>query len=102
MLAAAAGGLTVLGILAFAVRRMARKKGLQVKTNATLPPAADGKALSSGAKHTAPLQDANAPSLQEANPEAAKMDRLVGTVRTAVSSDPTLVAGVLRNWLEER
>ena len=42
------------------------------------------------------------PSLHEASPEAAKMDRLVGTVRTAVGSDPTLVAGVLRNWLEER
>ena len=49
MLAAGAGGITVLGMLAFAVRRMTRKKGVQVKTNATLPPGADGRALPSGA-----------------------------------------------------
>jgi flagellar biosynthesis/type III secretory pathway M-ring protein FliF/YscJ len=34
--------------------------------------------------------------------EAANMDRLIQSVRTTVGTDPALVAGVLRNWLEER
>jgi hypothetical protein len=30
------------------------------------------------------------------------MEKLMGSVRHAVSIDPALVAGVVRNWLEER
>jgi flagellar M-ring protein FliF len=103
MLAAGAGGLVVLAILAFAVSRTRRKRSARVRTNVPLPPGTEAKALASGGKAAAGgIEDSVAPSLQQLAPEAAKMDRLVTSVRSSVTTDPALVAGVLRNWLEER
>ena len=48
-----------------------------------------------------PALDSNDERAHPAIP-AAKLDRLVASVKTAVADDPALVAGVLRNWLEER
>ena len=64
---------------------------------ASLPPAPDVKKQGVKSEKLAPVAEEPPQAIA-----AAKLDRLVTSVKTAVSDDPALVAGVLRNWLEER
>ncbi|HYP06096.1 MAG TPA: flagellar basal-body MS-ring/collar protein FliF, partial [Bryobacteraceae bacterium] len=101
MLAAGAGGVLVLGLAVFFLVRKRAKSKARAKTNLAVGAAADAKAFQSSAVKGLPgaRETADPP---EPGPEAIKMDRLVGSVRSSVATDPALVAGVLRNWMEER
>jgi flagellar biosynthesis/type III secretory pathway M-ring protein FliF/YscJ len=102
MIAAAGGGVVLLGILAFAASKRRRKGNVQVQNTPALPGVADAKALAAAGKDAADVKDTYLPAAATMTEEAANMDRLIQSVRTTVGTDPALVAGVLRNWLEER
>jgi flagellar M-ring protein FliF len=102
MIAAAAGGVVLLGILAFAASKRRRKRKVQVQNTPALPGVVDAKALAAAGKDAADVKDTYLPAAATMTEEAANMDRLIQSVRTTVGTDPALVAGVLRNWLEER
>jgi flagellar M-ring protein FliF len=103
MVAAAAGGIVVLGLIFVAVKKKRSKRRINVRTNVAVGAGDTAKALASKPTDQATaIQDSVEPSLLELAPEAAKMDRLIKSVRTTVASEPAIVAGVLRNWLEER
>lgn len=100
--AAAGGLLLVLGLAAYSLRRSKRKRAKATVATALPEPADKHRPLptSEAAESEHPLDDGDEKSVPAL--PAAKLDRLVASVRTAASDDPALVAGVLRNWLEER
>ncbi len=100
---AAAGGLLLaLGLAVYSRRRSKRVRAKAAVATALPEPADKRRPLPASEaaqlEHTVDEGDEKSvPALA-----AAKLDRLVASVRTAASDDPALLAGVLRNWLEER
>jgi flagellar M-ring protein FliF len=100
---AAAGGLLLLLVAAAYVRRRSKRTRAKATAAAALPEPSEKRR---------PLPASDAPRSEHLLGESqgepvpalpvAKLDRLVTSVKTAASDDPALVAGVLRNWLEER
>jgi flagellar M-ring protein FliF len=81
----------------FVLRLRASRRRKKATMAASLPPAPDVKKQGVKSEKLAPVAEEPPQAIA-----AAKLDRLVTSVKTAVSDDPALVAGVLRNWLEER
>jgi flagellar M-ring protein FliF len=100
--AGAGGLLLVLGLVVYSRRRSKRNRAKATVATALPEPADKRRPLpaSEGAQSEHPLDEADEEPVPALPP--AKLDRLVASVRTAASDDPALVAGVLRNWLEER
>jgi flagellar biosynthesis/type III secretory pathway M-ring protein FliF/YscJ len=85
------------------MRRSRKKRSKTVTAAQALPKPTQepAKALQAGSDN-APEAIAGDAETARISEQAAKMENLMGSVRRAVSDDPALVAGVVRNWLEER
>lgn len=96
-----AGGVVVLLMAGMFLKRKKRPKA---KVTASAPPAIPTSGEPAKALPTPPETQAIAPDNTErqASAQGAKMERLVASVRGAATEDPVLVAGVLRNWIEDR
>ena len=96
-----AGGVVVLLAAGMFLKRKKRPKA---KVTASAPPAIPSGGEPAKALPTPPETPAIAPENTERQTSAqgAKMERLVSSVKDAATEDPVLVAGVLRNWIEDR
>jgi flagellar M-ring protein FliF len=97
-------GIAALLAGAYLLLRKSRTKGRGkiTATPALAKPAQESaKALPAKPEATSERIEA-APEAARISQQALKMDKLLGSVRKAVSDDPSLVAGVVRSWLEER
>lgn len=101
---AAAGGALLLLLAMFYARRIRKRRIGKPVVAASLPQPADAAKPLPAGYEPAGADRMISETLEEpaAPPPVAKLDRLVTSVKTAVADDPALVAGVLRNWLDER
>jgi flagellar biosynthesis/type III secretory pathway M-ring protein FliF/YscJ len=105
VLIAVGSGIAVLLAGIFLLLRRSRKKRSKTVTAAQALPKStqeSAKALQAASDNNGPEAIAAYPETARISEQAAKMEKLMGSVRHAVSIDPALVAGVVRNWLEER
>jgi flagellar M-ring protein FliF len=100
---AAGGGLLLLLVLVIYKRNRSKRQRVKATAATALPePAEKRRPLpAADAARSEHLLDEGLEEFAPAVP-VAKLERLVTSVKTAASDDPALVAGVLRNWLEER
>jgi flagellar M-ring protein FliF len=97
------GAVLLLGGMFLALRK-SRGKG-RGKVTAAPAIAASGKDSAKslpGASEPSASEKITESETARISQQAVKMDKLVGSVRKSVADDPSLVAGVVRTWLEER
>jgi flagellar M-ring protein FliF len=94
------GAVLVLAGLFLALRKSRGKR--RGKVTATPAIAASGKDSAQALPQPSASDAITESETARISPPAVKMDKLVGSVRKAISDDPSLVAGVVRSWLEER
>jgi flagellar biosynthesis/type III secretory pathway M-ring protein FliF/YscJ len=103
MIIGGGAGLLLIGLL-LTIRKSRSKRRSKVTAAPAIAasPGKDSAKAISGAQEPAASEAIAESDTARISQQGAKMDKLVGSVRKAVADDPSLVAGVVRNWLEER